>query len=46
MKKEYTNPEITITSFMQEDVITQSGLMTSSMQESFDKSIDFGAIDF
>ena len=46
MKKEYTNPEITVTSFTQEDIIAASGLNTTGVQSSFDKSINFSEINF
>ncbi len=46
MKKEYTNPELTITSFEQEDIIAVSGLKVDSAQTSFSNSVNFSDIDF
>ena len=46
MKKEYAKPEVLITSYSQEDIITVSGIKTDTTQSTFDKAIAFNSIDF
>ncbi len=46
MKREYSSPEMTITSYTQEDIITASGIATNAVQTNFDKKITYGNINF
>ena len=46
MKKTYSNPVLTVTSFTNEDIITVSGLNKEATQSNFDTTIKLGDVEF